>query len=739
MKKIISLILAVAVLLSFCVVPVMADSATATVTAALKGETVPQAGEKFLVSVTVSEISTGVFRNGGIEFSWPVAVASLAKTNGSAITGTNINQAITNVPDPYDDDEGTGTFLKKAGLLEGEGRAYADIYISSDSETPATGIAATEQTIFDVAFVLNEGQSYEDFYFTVDAAKFYFADTNSTLANGDLTVVDMSPKADVVWNNITGQPGYAADADDNTADTDGIFMLPSAITGMADVEFDLEIVAEQGDSLIAISKADTVAGNVYFSSSTVMMKPDGAGRNGFKVRNGSSNVETGFTPALNTVYNVVVSVDMINDVWGITISADGAEVYTNSNLAFRTNQEVLDAMVLTSNGGGSVAAFNVKNVKVVDKTPSTMGTLTFKYVCGEVELGTVSKTAEIGTEVSAPATTYTVGDVEYEAPAATATLTEDGQVVTVECAKVEVVAVNFTVEGEAVKTVEVKGVAGAVVDYAAVKFAKAGKVYAAEAGTVTVDPENLVVEVAVAEVANTVAASKTETFNTTTNAVYPYPTASDRNQALVGTDAMFSAGWGDTRYGEMVFDLAVEEGYEVATATLTITPADVMGGGYTKAFDIYAVDPATYGTANDLTALTAVGTGAFSAKDVAVDVALDLSGYDATNGIMLLYKLTDGLVGVYGASFEQAPYITYEIGVAEVPSEEPSSEEPSSEEPSSEEPSSEEPSSEEPSSEEPSSEEPSSEEPSSEEPSSEEPSSEEPSSEEPSSEEPSSE
>ncbi len=506
MKKIISLVLSLAMVFTMLVIPtVAAEPYTATFEARLVGDAVPEVGQKFSVAVVLKNVSSQEFKNGSIYWEYPATVASTVDSWEDEPVVATPDMSLANVYNEFvNKRQGKFASLVKE-IADRENAVVTTIYIDPNAKDQELEAVETELVLFEHQFVLNEGQTYDDFYFNIYRADAYLnadgilssaadtvVDAGVEVANvNKITVESIEKKVEVVWVNNSGQPGFNGNLDEET-DTDGVFKLPQVITGVADVEYDFEITGNQGDSLMAISNSAAVTGNNYFGSSTVMMKPDA---DGFKFRNGSNNVP-GFTPAVNTVYHIVLSIDLINNVWGVTVTDDGAEVYTASNLAFRVDADSLDAMVLTQNGGGVSGAFSVKNVVVTDKTPATVGTMTFKYVDAEGnELKTVDRTAEVGTEVSVAEETFTVGDVEYKAPAASAELV-DGAVKEVVCAKVEVVTVSYTVDGTEVGTVTVKGVDGEEVNYDAYTYCTTEAIYTAEAGTLTVDADNLTVEVA---------------------------------------------------------------------------------------------------------------------------------------------------------------------------------------------------------------------------------------------------
>ncbi len=652
MKRILSLILAVSMIFCFCVVPVAAEGEpTAKITASLKGDTVPQAGEKFYVAFDISGISSGYFVNGQVEIEWPVEVASLARHAGtSTAAATNPALAIGGFTNKFSSDTFEGKWSATNSLDVETGKGYVGTYINIDAEDQAAD-EVTERTMFEVAFVLNADQSYDDFYVNILSGKAYLtADkkVESSTANGAVTVESkISKKEEVIYSGSAGQ------------DANAIFDLPTVISGTADVTYTFNTVNAK-DSIIGLNnKAQMEGSGNYFASSSAYLAMSATE---LFYHDGSGKIKMGNITTPGT-YNVTASVDAINKTWSASVAdAEGNVVGSFENKSFRNkNIDVLDCLVVLDNAGGGAGAVTVTNLVITDTTPASMGTLTFKYVCGGVELGTAPKTAEIGTEVSVEATTLTVDGVKYDAPAAAATIEEDGQVVEVECVKYETVTVNYVVGDAVAKTATATGLPGSTVAFEAVQLAYEGAIYTADAVefTVAVGGNTETVELVVTE--NVVVASKTETWNATAGAVYPYPTG--RVQALEGTDVMYSASWGDLRYGEAVFPVAVGADEKVSALTVTYTAADSMSG-HPQDVAIYVADAATYGTTNDLATLTQVGTFSFGTNnETAYTVELDLTNVVITDveEIMLIVKVTSGLGALYGASFEQAPYVVYEL------------------------------------------------------------------------------
>ncbi len=528
MKKIMSLILAVTVLLSFCIVPVFAAAGTATVTAALDGET-PQAGEKFFVAVTVNDISTGVFRNGGIEWFWPADVASLAKTNGTAITGTNINQAITAVPDPYDGDEGTGTFSKKAGLLDGEGHAYADIYINDESETDASGIDATEQVIYKIAFVLNEGQSYDDFYFTIDAAKFFFADDVSSIANGSLTVKGIKPVAPAV--SYTDSMGIVWNAvSDNLVTVDGVTGLTNALNGGDTnwAEVDATTINAEAEAGTKYVHATTIAGGNTADTMRTFFPIEG-GKNYLVTHTLYNNTGAATTSHNNAGMSAIIATgDPVYGTFsGLTMYSHVD--YTDGGFNSWSNESAPTIVGTKVNRTDRAAEAGYNKIEVLVKAPAEATNIMISYCAwGSVDLyygdwaiyeveadelpvdmvinytyngeiiATETKTGAIGNTVDVVANTAiagTDGTTYMVAADETLTFVAGGSTEEVEVAKVETVTINYMLGEEVVGTKTVEGVDGSTVAYDAFTGYNTTAIYEAAAGELTVDADALTVAV----------------------------------------------------------------------------------------------------------------------------------------------------------------------------------------------------------------------------------------------------
>ncbi len=665
MKKSISLILAIALVFTMLVFPVVAgEIATATYAATLVGDTVPNAGEKFYVAISAKDISSGLFKSGGVYWEWPAEVATPVDYYTEEPTPVTDDYCVGNI---YNELVGrNGKFSYVAGFPAAN-KFNVGIYIPTTARDQAAE-EVKEFTMYEIAFMINEGYTYDDFYLTLsDAEGFFDADgvQMSTSNAGQITLEGIEKKEEVVYESAVWQPGV--DKGINTV-ASGVYELPETLVEgrTYEVSFKLHTHAIAGDTLVGLNNAAQMTSGNYFKNSTIMMKVDSAT---VKFRNGGAVIDPAGTLSSNeTTVDVLVKVDLINKTWGATYTENGTVVADQSGMSFRDTGGYLpiDALVLCDNNKNA-GCLTATEIAVVDTTPATVGKVTFKYVCNGVEIDTVEKNGETGATVSVEATTLTVDGVKYDAPAASGIVGTNAEV-EVECVKYETVTVNYVVGETIAKTATATGLPGSTVAFDAVQLNIEGVVYVADAVeyTVAVGGNTETVELVVSE--NVVYASKSETWNATKGEVAEW----NRVAGIDGATGMFSASWNDTRYGEAVFPVAVGADEKVKSLTVTLTTADSMSG-YPQDVAIYVADAATYGTTNDLTTLVEVGTFSFGTNmDTAYTVELDLTNVVITDveEIMLITKVTSGLGGFYGATFgEKAPYVVYELEAYEAPTE----------------------------------------------------------------------
>jgi hypothetical protein len=357
MRRSLSLILAVVLAFCFCIVPVTAaDEPTATVTASLVGDTVPQAGEKFFVSIDASEISTGKFLSGQANWTWPTEVATLVRYAGTSVTAApNPVLAIGAVNNKFSSDTYEGKYSLVTNINTEEGTGIAAIYVDINAEDQSAE-SATDYTLFQIAFVLNEGYTYDDFYLTLTQSKLYLTDegtVESNVDNGAVKLVSIEKPVSVSYESVAGQPGDGA----------GVYALPAEIKGEAKVTFDVAFNSPK-DAMIGINNAANMTNNNYFSGSTVLVLVGGTTISS----RGPSKVGIGTIDATGE-YSVVETIDMAAQKWSVTVTdkATGEVVATATDVAFRTNVDVpesLDSLVLADNAGGIAGTVVVTNLDV---------------------------------------------------------------------------------------------------------------------------------------------------------------------------------------------------------------------------------------------------------------------------------------------------------------------------------------------------------------------------------------
>ncbi len=464
---------------------------------------------------------------------------------------------------------------------------------------------------------------------------------NGTATVGDKTV---NGTVEVTVLPMSFAPGDLAETNNGT------ITFPVKVYGDFYVEFDF--TATNLDNEWIYIGAD----GALWASGQISLGFDNAGNGYFRAQPADQTdiqFETGKT------YRFLVHGNVDTDTYSLTVydTVTKAAIFTCSDYAFRTASDYVNTIVATSNGeGGSATLSNVK----VYKEGVAPSTITFEYMCGDEVVGSVSQTSYTTLTSSIAAGTYTAENgIKYATDAVSFTVTDTEHTIPVKAVKLEEVTVNYVYNEEIVNTATLYAAIGSEATNKAHVIATAAAVYNAPEFKATVAEADPTYTVDVAVMENAAMATSTLTYNATTGAAMAYPT--DRVESLAGKmDAMLSVSWGDDRYGEMLFDVTTADNEGFASASLTLTPGDIMGG-QANTFDIYAVPVSSYNGAVDYSTLTPVGSGTFGAVDAPVNVALNLDGYDASEGLMLVYKMTGGLVGVYGTSFIEAPYLTYDV------------------------------------------------------------------------------
>jgi hypothetical protein len=357
MKRSISLVLAVVLAFCFCIVPVVADDeATATVTASLVGDTVPQAGEKFIISVDASNISTGAYWASQADFEWPAEVATLVNYAGTSVTpAKNPALSIGGVQNKFSTETYEGKYQVTTSIDTEKGTAAILLTAALDADDKSYE-SVTDYAMYKVAFVLNEGYTYDDFYFTFTKNYLWVNPSDMTdviTKDTGITVVNIEKPVSVSYESVAGQPGDGA----------GVYALPAEIKGEAKVTFDVAFNSPK-DAMIGINNAANMTNNNYFSGSTVLVLVGGTTISS----RGPSKVGIGTIDATGE-YSVVETIDMAAQKWSVTVTdkATGEVVATATDVAFRTNVDVpesLDSLVLADNAGGIAGTVVVTNLAV---------------------------------------------------------------------------------------------------------------------------------------------------------------------------------------------------------------------------------------------------------------------------------------------------------------------------------------------------------------------------------------
>ncbi|MGM9552160.1 MAG: hypothetical protein ACI3XA_07895 [Clostridia bacterium] len=506
MKRILSLVLAFALACTLIALPVSAEETPTAKVVAYTDATAPAAGEMFLVTFGLEDVSTNAFNGGQVGWTWPTEVASLADTYyGTAIT--NVDDVMNayhlgEFINPFKDGRpATGKFETTSSSSTDLETGYTALALTMAQKAPDKAAEVTEDgtfVLFTVGYVLNEGYTMDDFYIELkgESTELLLDPEKPLLASkGDAVTLEsrIGKKEVILWKNSIHQPGVG-NADANG--TDGIYELPTALVAgrTYTVSFAVQTNVGNADTLIGLNNAAAMTANNYFSGSTMMMQFNGTDLN---VRPAEGMKTIGQASSANTTIDVVVNADLINNTWDVTFSEAGEVKASATGLSFRnTNGIPVDSLVLCDNKYGSdILIVDASTVKVVDTTPASVGDVVFKYVAADgTVLEEVKMSGETGATVSVAAKTLTVDGVKYEAPVASGVVGTD-DVVEVKCAKVETVTISYTVNGEEVGTATVEGVAGAKVDVAEYNYYNTKAIYKAEARQIEVDAENLTVAV----------------------------------------------------------------------------------------------------------------------------------------------------------------------------------------------------------------------------------------------------
>ncbi len=214
MKRVVVLISIIALMLCMTIITVNADDIpTATATATLVGNSIPVAGEKFIIEINMEEISSNLFVSGEVDFHYPTDVVTpviYTRTEPTAVA--RAVQMIGGVTNRFSSIEYTGKFstISKIDLDTGEGAVAVYIDINAEEQT-AEVLTDGEFTMFGLSFMLNEGHTYDDFYFSIDAsAAFLTADKQivSRHRNGKIEMEGIGEVENILENDLTDSSGY---------------------------------------------------------------------------------------------------------------------------------------------------------------------------------------------------------------------------------------------------------------------------------------------------------------------------------------------------------------------------------------------------------------------------------------------------------------------------------------------------------------------------------------------------
>lgn len=175
---------------------------TATVSSRLVGNKKPVEGEKFILAIDVNDISTSKFASGEVFFTWNNKVASLADYYEDNAVPVDDGLCIGNIYDEYLNR--TGKFSSISDFeTAGEGKVAIYINLSAKDQKASD---VSDLTMFEIAFVLNEGYTYEDVDFEItDATLFIHEDKSisSDVASGAVTLKDNSSVKKVTVDSVT--------------------------------------------------------------------------------------------------------------------------------------------------------------------------------------------------------------------------------------------------------------------------------------------------------------------------------------------------------------------------------------------------------------------------------------------------------------------------------------------------------------------------------------------------------
>lgn len=219
MKRFITLFVVMVMVLYIAVVPALAEEIpTAKIVATLVGDSVPVAGEKFTIAISATEISSGLFVSGQVGIEYPVNVVTpviYTKEEPTAVIASA--QMIGDVSNRFSNVDYTGKFSVINSINPETGKGLIGVYIDiSAIEQTATIVNNGTHNMFSLAFMLNAGYTYDDFYLTLiheDSEFFLTADkkTVSSGSNGNITVEGIEKAEPAVNTNVAVQSGYVTE------------------------------------------------------------------------------------------------------------------------------------------------------------------------------------------------------------------------------------------------------------------------------------------------------------------------------------------------------------------------------------------------------------------------------------------------------------------------------------------------------------------------------------------------
>ena len=535
MKKILSLVLAFALAFTMVAIPVMADEIpTAKMVASVVGEGADENGV-FFVAFSVEEISSGLFANGQVDFTYDTDVATLIDyatyvDEGEVMTDDNYGFFYGNI---HNEKSGSkGKFASVADCPE-TGKASVSIYIDPSARKQDPD-AVTELTMFEAAFVLNEGQSLEDFALTITKgliAATESKDVYTESVNGDLTIVNIKPAAPAIEYTDAAGITYKAVSDNMiTAET----VFTNAANGGALAEWvwvdkssvnteetEGQYIHRTGNNTGG-SGANTMrtffpieGGKTYYVTNTIYNNTGNESVENGNGGHGFAGMSAVIATSGGPIYGTFGGLTQYSPVeyggrtsWtnkdctisGTNVSRKDMSLVAGYNKAeFLINAPAEATHIMISYGAHSNNEIYYGDFAIYEmEATEEIVDMVINYTDAEGNIiATETKTSAVGNTVDVAAGTIVAGaDVNYAVVAdKTLTFVSGGSTEAVEVAKVEVVTISYTVDGVEVGTATVEGVDGTTVDYAEYKYCSATAIYKADAGQLTVDAENLTVAV----------------------------------------------------------------------------------------------------------------------------------------------------------------------------------------------------------------------------------------------------